>query len=56
MKDISESDENLTQPGAVPRPISAELAAEILFPTSPPIERADSVDDDSPLMPPLMDS
>ena len=54
MKNL-EDDENLIQPGAVPKPVSADLAAETLFPTSPLPVRPDP-SDDSPLMPPLMDS
>lgn len=49
MKDISEGDENLTQPGAVPLPIDADEAN--LFPTSPPNARP-ADDDGLPLLPP----
>jgi len=48
-------DEEGGLPYSVPQPTSADETAEVLFPTSPPIERPDP-NDDSPLMPPLMDS
>ena len=51
MKDLNEGD---AVPYYVPRPVSADEAAETLFPTSPFNERPEA-DDDAPLMPPLMD-
>jgi hypothetical protein len=54
MKNLEDEEGGL--PYFVPQPIDPDEAHDILYPTSPPIERADSVDDDSPLMPPLMDS
>jgi len=52
MKNIEDQDAAL--PYFVPKPISADEAAEVLFPTSPLPERPD-IDNDEPLLPPLMD-
>ena len=52
MKDLNDDD---ALPYYVPKPVSADEAAEILFPTSPLLERPDP-DSDEPLLPPHLDS
>ncbi len=54
MKDLSEGDA-LPYFVPLPRPADDEFYNEILFPTSPPIERPDP-DSDEPLLPPHLDS
>lgn len=57
MKTIEERDDNddiLMQPGRVPSPMDSDEAHAVLFPTSPFNPQPDT-DDDSPLLPPLLD-
>ena len=50
MKELDNDDSAL--PYDVPKPVSADEAAETLFPTSPPTERPAEDDDGLPLYPP----
>ena len=55
MKTLEEHDDDILLPTGISlKPISPNEAHETLFPTSPFNERPDP-NDDSPLLPPLMD-